>query len=150
ATALTDDALEPDALVLAAVALPVAGGTEDLLAEEPVLLRLEGAVVDRLGLLDLAVRPLPDVVGGSQADAQLVKEVDVEHVYVLLVRRCCGGVFPGHLGHSGRSGLTPPCPSRPRKPSVVTLVVLLAVRLPRLSWAHASTGRCPALRRRGR
>src|SRR5262249_28911823 len=53
AAALTDDALEPDALVLAAVALPVPGRTEDLLAEEPVLLRLEGPVVDGLRLLDL-------------------------------------------------------------------------------------------------
>ena len=79
AAALTDDALEADALVLAAVALPVPGGTEDLLAEEPVLLRLEGAVVDGLGLLDLAVRPLADVLRGGQADAQLVEEVDVEH-----------------------------------------------------------------------
>jgi hypothetical protein len=35
ATALADDPLEPDALVLAAVALPVLGGTEDLLAEKP-------------------------------------------------------------------------------------------------------------------
>jgi hypothetical protein len=49
AAALADDALEADALVLAAVALPVPGRTEDLLAEEPVLLRLEGAVVDGLG-----------------------------------------------------------------------------------------------------
>ena len=80
AAALADDALEADPLVLAAVALPVPGRTEDLLAEEPVLLRLEGAVVDRLGLLDLAVRPLADVVRGRQADAQLVEEVDVEHV----------------------------------------------------------------------
>ena len=55
ATALADDALEPDALVLAAVALPVLGRTEDLLAEQAVLLRLERAVVDRLGLLHLAV-----------------------------------------------------------------------------------------------
>ena len=39
AAALADDALEPDALVLAAVALPVLGRAEDLLAEEPVLLR---------------------------------------------------------------------------------------------------------------
>ena len=78
ATALTDDALEADALVLAAVALPVAGGTEDLLAEEPVLLRLEGAVVDGLRLLHLAVGPLTDVVGGGEADAQLVEEVDVQ------------------------------------------------------------------------
>src|SRR5690606_16671758 len=51
AAALADDPLEADTLVLAAVALPVPGRTEDLLAEEPVLLRLEGAVVDRLRLL---------------------------------------------------------------------------------------------------
>jgi hypothetical protein len=55
ATALTDDALEPDPLVLTAVALPVPGRTEDLLAEEPVLLRLERAVVDGLRLLHFAV-----------------------------------------------------------------------------------------------
>ena len=79
AAALTDDALEADALVLTAVALPVAGGTEDLLAEEPVLLRLEGAVVDGLRLLDLAVRPLPDVVSRRKADAHLVEEVHVKH-----------------------------------------------------------------------
>jgi hypothetical protein len=80
AAALADDALEADPLVLAAVALPVAGRAEDLLAEEPVLLRLQGAVVDGLRLLDLAVGPLTDVVSGGQADAQLVEEVDVEHV----------------------------------------------------------------------
>src|SRR5262249_47355657 len=56
-TALADDPLEPDALVLAAVALPVLGRTEDLLAEQAVLLGLERAVVDRLRLLHLAVRP---------------------------------------------------------------------------------------------
>ena len=78
AAALADDALEADPLVLAAVALPVPGRTEDLLAEEPVLLRLERAVVDGLRLLDLAVRPLTDVVRGGEADAQLVEEVDVE------------------------------------------------------------------------
>src|SRR6202034_1858385 len=77
AAALADDALEPDALVLAAVTLPVPGRTEDLLAEEPVLLRLQGAVVDGLRLLDLAMRPKPDVVGRGQANPQVVKEVDV-------------------------------------------------------------------------
>jgi hypothetical protein len=77
AAALTDDALEPDPLVLTAVALPVPGRAEDLLAEQPVLLGLERAVVDRLWLLDLAVRPLPDVVCGRQADAQVVEEVNV-------------------------------------------------------------------------
>ena len=55
AAALADDALEADPLVLAAVALPVPGRAEDLLAEEPVLLRLQRPVVDGLGLLDLAV-----------------------------------------------------------------------------------------------
>ena len=53
-TTLADDALKAHALVLAAVALPVTGWTEDLLAEQAILLRLEGAVVDRLGLLHLA------------------------------------------------------------------------------------------------
>ena len=78
AAALADDPLEADALVLAAVALPVLGRTEDLLAEEPVLLRTEGAVVDGLGLLDLAVGPAPDGVPGGQSDAQLVERVDVQ------------------------------------------------------------------------
>ena len=55
AAPLADDALEAHTLVLAAVALPVASRAEDLLAEESVLLGLEGAVVDGLRLLDLAV-----------------------------------------------------------------------------------------------
>ncbi len=80
ATALADDALVADALVLAAVALPVLGRTEDLLAEEPVLLRLERAVVDRLGLGDLARAPLPDLLGGGQTDRDGVEVVDVDHV----------------------------------------------------------------------
>ena len=81
ATALTDDALVADALVLAAVALPVLGGTEDLLAEEPVLLRLERPVVDGLGLGHLARAPLPDLLGGGQTDRDGVEVVDVDHVW---------------------------------------------------------------------
>ena len=73
AAALADDALEADALVLSARALPVAGGPEDLLSEEAVLLGLQGAVVDGLRLLDLTVRPTTDVVGSGQADAQLIE-----------------------------------------------------------------------------
>ena len=79
AAALTDDPLEADTLVLAAGALPVPGRTEDLLAEEAVLLRLEGAVVDGFRLLDLAVGPRADVVSRGKTDTQLVEEVDVEH-----------------------------------------------------------------------
>ncbi len=78
AAAFTDDALEAHPLVLAAVALPVASRSEDLLAEEPVLLRLQGAVVDGLRLLDLTVGPLTDVLGGGQTDTQVVEVVDVE------------------------------------------------------------------------
>ena len=79
ATAFTNDALEAHTLVLAAVALPVPGGAEDLFAEQAVFLRLERAVVDGLGLLDFSERPILDVVGGSQADAEFVEEVDVQH-----------------------------------------------------------------------
>src|SRR5204862_2664846 len=79
AAALTDDALEPDALVLAAVALPVLGRPEDLLAEQAVLLGLERAVVDRLRLLHLAVRPHADLRRRGERDGQLGGAGDVEH-----------------------------------------------------------------------
>ncbi len=96
ATALADDALEAHALVLAAVALPVAGGAEDLLAEEAVALGLERAVVDRLRLLDLAERPRADVVRGGEADLELIEEVHVKH----------SGFFPLRS-----SGILGGCPS---------------------------------------
>src|SRR5438552_4089465 len=57
AAAVADDAAVADALVLAAVALPVLHRAEDALAEQPVPFRLEGPVVDGLGLGDLAPRP---------------------------------------------------------------------------------------------
>ena len=80
AAAFADDALETHALVLAAVALPVLGGTEDLLAEQAILFRLQRAVVDGLWLLDLAVRPHTDRVSGGQANADLIKVVYIKHV----------------------------------------------------------------------
>src|SRR5690606_8805677 len=83
ATALADDPLEAHALVLAAVALPVPGGTEDLLAEQPILLGLERAVVDGLRLLDLAVGPHADLVRLRQGDLQSVEVVHVQHGDVL-------------------------------------------------------------------
>ena len=57
------------ALVLAAVALVVLHRPEDLRAEEAVPLRLERAVVDGLGLLHLAVRPLADLLRAGERDA---------------------------------------------------------------------------------
>src|ERR687897_919044 len=79
AAAFADDSLEADALVLAAVALPVPRRTEDPLAEQAVLLRLQRPVVDRLRLLDLAVGPGPDLICGSQPDPDLVEVVHVKH-----------------------------------------------------------------------
>jgi hypothetical protein len=60
AAAVADDAAVADALVLAAIALPVLDRSEDLLAEETIPLRLERTVVDGLGLRDFPVRPTPD------------------------------------------------------------------------------------------
>src|SRR3546814_2985855 len=72
------------ALVLAAQALVVLDRPEDGGAEQAVALGLEGAVVDRLGLLDFAERPRADQVRRGQRDLDRV-EVErrallVEHV----------------------------------------------------------------------
>ena len=69
AALLADDPAVLHALVLAAVALVVLHRSEDLRAEEAVPLRLERAVVDGLGLLDLAVRPLADLLRARERDA---------------------------------------------------------------------------------
>src|SRR5881398_3919220 len=55
--AVADHAAVANPLVLAAVALPVLHRAEDALAEQPIPFRLEGPVVDGLGLRDLAPRP---------------------------------------------------------------------------------------------
>ena len=75
AALLADDALVADALIFAAVAFPVLGGAEDLLAEEAVALGLLGAVVDGLGFGHFAVRPFPDLFGRCHADLDGVKIV---------------------------------------------------------------------------
>ena len=59
---LTDDALESNTLVLTAITFPVASWSENLLIEESVLLRLECAVVNGFWLLNLAKRPLTNIV----------------------------------------------------------------------------------------
>src|SRR5687768_5181215 len=66
-------ARELHALVLAARALVVLGGPEDAGAEETVTLRLEGPVVDGLGLLHLTVRPVADLLRGRQLDPDCIK-----------------------------------------------------------------------------
>ena len=77
AALFADDAAVPHALVFAAVALVVLGRAEDLGAEQAVPLRLEGAVVDGLRLLDFAVRPGADLLRRGERDPQ---RVEVERV----------------------------------------------------------------------
>src|SRR5690606_13051560 len=78
-TTFTDDALVAHALVLAAVALPVPCWAEDALAEQPVALRLERSVVDRLGRGYLAVRPVAYLARRRKAGLDEVEVVDVYH-----------------------------------------------------------------------
>ena len=73
AALVADHAAVLHALVLAAEALPVGDRAEDLRAEQPVALRLERPVVDRLRLGHLAVRPLQDLLGRREADPDRVE-----------------------------------------------------------------------------
>ena len=65
-----------ESLVLAAQALVVLGGAEDLGAEQPVAFRLESPVIDRFGLLHLATAPGPDHLRRGQTDADGVEILD--------------------------------------------------------------------------
>ena len=73
AALFADDALVLHALVLAAQALVVLRRSEDPGAEQTVALRLEGPVVDRLRLLDLAKGPAADLFRAGERDADLVE-----------------------------------------------------------------------------
>ena len=73
AALFADDALVLHALVLAAQAFVILDRPEDARAEQPVALRLEGTVVDRLRLLDLAERPRQDLLRARDRDADLVE-----------------------------------------------------------------------------
>src|SRR3954467_1193084 len=68
-----DDAAILHALVLAAQALVILDRAEDAGAEQAVALRLEGAGVDRLRLLDLAIGPRADTLGAGDRDADLIE-----------------------------------------------------------------------------
>ena len=73
AALFADQALVLHALVLAAQAFVVLDRPEDARAEQAVALGLERAVVDRLGLLDLAERPGQDVVRARDRDLDLIE-----------------------------------------------------------------------------
>jgi hypothetical protein len=76
------------ALVLAAQALVVLDRAEDLRAEQAITLRLERAVVDRLGFFDFAERPRPNHVGRRQANANRI-----EVIYRVLVFKKLQEIF---------------------------------------------------------
>ena len=75
AAAVADLALITDALILAAVALPVLGRSKNALAVQTVALRLQGAVVDGLRLLHLAIAPVADLVRRGKADFDRIEDV---------------------------------------------------------------------------
>src|SRR3546814_18229420 len=70
AALLADDALVLHALVLAAQAFVILDRADDARAEQAVPLGLERALVDRLGLLDLAERPRADAIGDRKSAVQ--------------------------------------------------------------------------------
>src|SRR5438045_5149420 len=70
---LADDAAILHALVLAAQAFVILDRPKDPSAEQPVALRLERPVVDRLRLLDLAVRPRADALRAGDRDPDLIE-----------------------------------------------------------------------------
>src|SRR6185312_2660342 len=79
------------ALVLAAQALVVLDRPEDAGAEQAVALGLEGAVVDGLGLFDLAVRPGQNLLRRRDRNPDLVEDLSrrlrAEKIHDLLVHR---------------------------------------------------------------
>src|SRR5258707_11410746 len=106
AALLADDALVLHPLVLAAQALVVLDRAEDAGAEQPVALRLEGAVVDRLGLFDLAVGPRQDLVRAGDRNADLVEDLRrrrcrIEDVRDLLVHQVSPSMRPAGRDESG-------------------------------------------------
>src|SRR5690606_19047029 len=89
AALLADDALVLHALVFAAQALVVLDRTENARAEKAVTLRLERAVVDRLRLFDLAVRPGQNLLRGRERYPDgiegLRRHLRIEKIHDLLV-----------------------------------------------------------------
>jgi hypothetical protein len=70
---ITDHTAVLDALVLAAIAFPVPHRAENAFAEQAALFRLEGAVIDRLGVFHFPVRPRADHIRRRHPNADLVE-----------------------------------------------------------------------------
>src|SRR3954468_24659637 len=98
AALLADDSLVLHALVLAAQALVILDRPENAGAEQAVTLGLERAVVDRLRLFDLAVRPGQNLLGARDGNPDLVEDLRrnlrAEEVHDFLIHHR----LLGHLG----------------------------------------------------
>ena len=70
---VANHALVLNPLVFSAGAFPVARRSKNALAKQASLFRLECPIVDRLGILDFALTPAADAVGGGNGDGHLVK-----------------------------------------------------------------------------
>ncbi len=77
--AVADDTLVPDGFEFAAVAFPLFRRAEDSFAEEAVLFRPEGAVIDGLGFFHLAVAPRPDHVRAGESYHYIVEILYIPH-----------------------------------------------------------------------
>src|SRR5262249_518888 len=125
---LADNAFVLHALVLAAQALVILHRAENARAEQPVALRLEGAVVDRLRLLDLPIGPGQNFLRARNADANLVEilllDLRTEEIDDFLIHSLfsngrlppLGMTSPLRSAYSGR---------RPRQPRSNRLLVRL-------------------------
>ena len=78
AAVFADNALKANALVFAAVTLPVLHRSKDLLAEKTVTFRFQGAVVDGLGLFYLTMGPFANIFSGRQGNLNGVKISGIE------------------------------------------------------------------------
>ncbi len=72
AATVANDALVANALVFTTCAFPVPDRTKDLFAEQTILLRAEGTVVDRLRLGNLTMRAIENVIRRGNADRDLL------------------------------------------------------------------------------
>ena len=79
-TAITNFPFIPDSLILSAVALPILSRPKDAFTEKAVPFWFQSAVVDRLRLFNLTVRPFSDFFGRSKSDLYRFKYVKLHRI----------------------------------------------------------------------
>ena len=90
ATAIANDPLVLDALVLAAGTFIILRRAKNTLAEKTVFFWLQRTIVDRLGLLDLAPLPFANGLWGRDADRNRIKSIHiVVHTFSFSLASSC-------------------------------------------------------------